>query len=131
MARTAATRRKRPAPARRQPTPRTPAKPRRRRRPGTAALREIRHYQRGTGLLLCKRAFVRIVREITNNVAPEPYRWTADALVALQHATEDFAVYLLEDTNLCAIHAGRVTIAPKDLQLARRIRGPVAGVSSV
>ena len=45
-------------------------------------------------------------------------------------ATEDFLVHLFEDCNLCAIHARRVTIMPKDLQLARRVRGPVAGVSS-
>ena len=69
-------------------------------------------------------------REITNGVAPEPFRWTAEALLALQEATEDFIVHLFEDTNLCAIHAKRVTIMPKDLQLARRIRGPIYGVSS-
>jgi histone H3 len=69
-------------------------------------------------------------REITNGVAPEPFRWTAEALLALQEATEDFIVHLFEDTNLCAIHARRVTIMPKDLQLARRIRGPIYGVSS-
>jgi len=70
------------------------------------------------------------VREITNMVAPEPFRWTAVALLAVQEATEDFMVHLFEDCNLCAIHAKRVTIMPKDLQLARRIRGPVYGVSS-
>jgi len=70
------------------------------------------------------------VREIANQVAPEPFRWTAEALLALQDATEDFVVHLFEDTNLCAIHARRVTIMPKDMQLARRIRGPVAGVAS-
>ena len=144
-------------------------------------------------------------REITNGVAPEPFRWTAEALLALQEvrrhkkgggegkrptrcasffsltlththlpptppqATEDFIVHLFEDTNLCAIHAKRVTISaflfslwrgrgwwgacarslsppnlvtdalslpslfsavPKDLQLARRIRGPIYGVAS-
>ena len=119
-------------------------------------------------------------REITNNVAPEPFRWTAEGLLALQEATEDFIVHLLEDCNLCAIHAKRVTIStqplpspvpavprlagyamprwlcsmicvtianaslcrgptlgaaplsavPKDMQLARRIRGPINGVCS-
>ena len=99
-------------------------------RPGTVALREIRKYQRSVDLLLKKLPFSRLVREITNNVAPEPFRWTAEALLALQDATEDFLVHLLEDCNLCAIHAKRVTIMPKDMQLARRIRGPVAGVAS-
>lgn len=99
-------------------------------RPGTVALREIRRYQRSTDLLIRKLPFARLAREITNNVAPEPFRWTAEGLLALQEATEDFLVHLLEDCNLCAIHAKRVTIMPKDMQLARRIRGPVAGVAS-
>ncbi|PSC76460.1 histone H3 [Micractinium conductrix] len=99
-------------------------------RPGTVALREIRKYQRRTDLLIRKLPFSRLVREITNNVAPEPFRWTAEGLLALQEATEDFIVHLLEDCNLCAIHAKRVTIMPKDMQLARRIRGPVYGVCS-
>ena len=42
---------------------------------------------------------------------------------ALQEAAESYLVGLFEDTNLCAIHAKRVTIMPKDIQLARRIRG--------
>ena len=45
------------------------------------------------------------------------------ALLALQEATENCVVKLMEDANLCAIHAKRVTIHPKDIQLARRIRG--------
>jgi histone H3 len=59
-----------------------------------------------------------------------PYRWTAEALMALQEATEYLMVHLFEDSLLCALHAKRITIMPKDLQLARRIRGPVYGVSS-
>jgi len=99
-------------------------------RPGTVALREIRKYQRSTDLLIRKLPFARLTREITNNLAPEPFRWTAEGLLALQEASEDFIVHLLEDTNLCAMHAKRVTIMPKDMQLARRIRGPLHGVSS-
>jgi histone H3 len=120
-----------PGPARRVP-PRQPDDQRRRHRfrPGTVALREIRKYQRSTELLVRKLPFARLLREIGNQVAPEPFRWAADAFMALQEATEDFMVHLFEDTNLCAIHAKRVTIMPKDLQLARRIRGPVHGVSS-
>ncbi|CAG5051752.1 unnamed protein product [Parnassius apollo] len=45
------------------------------------------------------------------------------AIGALQEASEAYLVGLFEDTNLCAIHAKRVTIMPKDIQLARRIRG--------
>ncbi|KDD72924.1 hypothetical protein H632_c2725p0 [Helicosporidium sp. ATCC 50920] len=70
---------------------------------------------------------LRSTREISNDITGEPgFRWTAEALLALQEATEDFMVHLMEDTNLCAIHAR----LPRDLQLARRIRGSVYGVSS-
>ena len=50
-------------------------------------------------------------------------RMQSSALLALQEASEAYLVGLFEDTNLCAIHAKRVTIQPKDMQLARRIRG--------
>ena len=99
-------------------------------RPGTVALREIRKYQKSVDFLIRKLPFMRLVREISNSLLREPFRWTAEAMVALQEATEDLIVHLLEDSNLCAIHAGRVTIMPKDMQLARRIRGPIYGVSS-
>lgn len=100
-------------------------------RPGTVALREIRKYQKSVDLLIRKLPFARVVREIGNNFGPGGgMRWTAEALLALQESTEDFLVKLFEDCNLCAIHAKRVTIMPKDLQLARRIRGPVYGVAS-
>lgn len=91
-------------------------------RPGTRALREIRHYQRGTELLIRKLPFQRLVREITQQFQME-VRWQASALAAIQEAAEAYLVGLFEDTNLCALHAKRVTILPKDLQLARRIRG--------
>ena len=50
-------------------------------------------------------------------------RFQSSALMALQESAEAYLVGLFEDTNLCAIHAKRVTIMPKDIQLARRIRG--------
>ena len=53
-------------------------------------------------------------------------RWTAGAIAAIHWALEAYMVGLFEDTNLCAIHADRVTIKPKDLRLARRIRGDQA-----
>ncbi|MEW5317570.1 MAG: hypothetical protein WDW38_008856 [Sanguina aurantia] len=110
--------------------PKTPSGKKHRYRPGTVALREIRKYQKSTELLIRKLPFARLVKEISNQMAPEPFRWTAEAMLAMQEATEDFMVHLFEDCNLCAIHAKRVTIMPKDLQLARRIRGPIYGVSS-
>ncbi|GFR45913.1 hypothetical protein Agub_g7370 [Astrephomene gubernaculifera] len=108
----------------------SPDRKKRRYRPGTVALREIRKYQKSTGLLIRKLPFSRLVRELSNGMLREPFRWTAEALLALQEASEDMLIHLLEDCNLCAIHAKRVTIMPKDMQLARRIRGPIYGISS-
>ena len=91
-------------------------------RPGTVALREIRRYQKSTELLCRKLPFQRLVREIAQDFKND-LRFQGTAIVALQEATESYLVSLFEDTNLCAIHAKRVTIMPKDIQLARRIRG--------
>jgi histone H3 len=91
-------------------------------RPGTVALREIKRYQKSTELLIKKSAFARLVREIAQDYR-EGLRFQAAALMALQEAAEDYLVHLMEDTNLAAIHAKRVTIMPKDIQLVRRIRG--------
>ena len=97
----------------------------RRYRPGERALREIRFYQRNTDLLIRRLPFARLVREVQTYFFRKPYRWQAEAMVALQEAAEAHLVGLFEDANLCTIHAKRVTIMPKDLQLARRIRGPL------
>ena len=91
-------------------------------RPGTVALREIRKYQKSTELLIKKLPFQRLVREIAQDFKID-LRFQSTAILALQEASEAYLVGLFEDTNLCAIHAGRVTIMPKDIQLARRIRG--------
>lgn len=91
-------------------------------RPGTVALREIRKYQKCTDLLIRKLPFQRLVREIARDFKND-LRFQSSAILALQEASEAYLVGLFEDTNLCAIHAKRVTIMPKDLQLARRIRG--------
>ncbi len=91
-------------------------------RPGTVALREIRKYQKTTELLIRKLPFQRLCREISQDFKSE-LRFQSSALLALQEAAEAYVVGLFEDTNLCAIHAKRVTIMPKDIQLARRLRG--------
>eukprot|EP01147_Barroeca_monosierra_P003585 gene3585-34_t len=99
-------------------------------RPGTRALQEIKRYQRNTDLLIRKLPFARVVREVAQDFyTTEPFRWQAMAILALQEAAEAFLVHLFEDANLCAIHAKRVTIMVKDIQLARRIRGPQAGLA--
>ncbi|PFX29521.1 histone H3 [Stylophora pistillata] len=91
-------------------------------RPGTVALREIRRYQKSTELLIRKLPFQRLIREIAQDFKTD-LRFQSSAVLALQEAAEAYLVGLFEDTNLCAIHAKRVTIMPKDIQLARRIRG--------
>jgi histone H3 len=91
-------------------------------RPGTVALREIRRYQKTFELLIGKANFQRLCREIAQDFKSD-LRWTKEALLALQEATEAYLVRLFEDTNLCAIHRGRITITPKDMQLVRRLRG--------
>ena len=91
-------------------------------RPGTVALRQIRKYQRSTDLLIRKIPFQRLVREIAQDYKTD-LRFQSTAILAIQEASEAYLVGLFEDTNLCALHANRVTIMPKDLQLARRIRG--------
>jgi histone H3 len=109
-------------------------------RPGTKALREIRKYQKSTELLLRKYVlflfpfcfvydfplhrlpFQRLVREIAQDYRSD-LKFQSSAILALQEASEGYLTSLFEDTNLCAIHAKRVTIFPKDIKLARRIRG--------
>ena len=91
-------------------------------KPGTVALREIRRYQKSTEVLIRRLPFQRLVREIAQDFKTD-LRFQGSAVLALQEAAEAYLVGLFEDTNLCAIHAKRVTIMPKDIQLARRIRG--------
>lgn len=123
-------------PLRRSPAASGGLKRPRRFRPGTVALRDIRRYQKGHQLLVPRAPFVRLVRELTVKVLenssakgahwsidPRDARYNANAIEALREATEAYIVGLFEDTNLLAIHAKRVTIMPRDMQLARRIRG--------
>jgi histone H3 len=117
-------------------------------RPGTVALRQIRQYQKSTALLLRKRPFHRLCQELATSFKTE-IRFEGKAIFALQEATEAYVVVrtisghacvaypslchhyfddlllqgVFEDANLAAIHSKRVTIQPKDIQLARRIRG--------
>jgi histone H3 len=98
------------------------AKKQHRFRPGTVALREIRKYQKSTDLLIRKLPFQRLVRDVAT-VFRGDLRFQSSAIAALQEASEAYLVGLFEDTNLCAIHANRVTIMERDIQLAQRIRG--------
>jgi histone H3 len=97
-------------------------------RPGTVALREIRRYQKSTELLIPKLPFSKLVREIAEEVNPtnSKLQFQAGALVALQESAENYLVKLFEDANMASIHSKRVTVMPKDMQLARRLRGEQA-----
>jgi histone H3 len=98
-------------------------------RPGTVALRDIRKYQHSTSLLIPRLAFQRLVREVSSDFKSD-LRFQSAALECLQEAAEAYLVGLMEDTNLCAIHAKRVTIMVKDMLLAKRIRGDLPHVSN-
>ena len=89
---------------------------------GLLALREIRCYQKSTEFLIWKLPFQRLVREIAQDFKTD-LKFQSAAIRTLQEASEAYLVGLFEDTNLCAIHAKRVTVMPRDIQLARRIRG--------
>ena len=91
-------------------------------RAGTVALKDIRHFQGSTALLIRKLPFQRLVREIAQDYKTD-LRFQSAAVLCLQEAREAYLVRSFDDANLCAIHARRVTIMPKDIQLARRIRG--------
>eukprot|EP01095_Lingulamoeba_sp_RSL-Kostka_P012070 TRINITY_DN4722_c7_g1_i1.p1 TRINITY_DN4722_c7_g1~~TRINITY_DN4722_c7_g1_i1.p1 ORF type:complete len:215 (-),score=49.41 TRINITY_DN4722_c7_g1_i1:50-694(-) len=102
-----------------------PPKEKRRFKPTTLAIREIRKYQKSTELLIPRLPFARVVKEISEkfSINGKSWRFQADAIVALQESAEDYIVRLFQDANLCAMHANRVTLMPKDIRLARRIRG--------
>ena len=101
-------------------------------RPDTAALREIRRYQKSTDFLIQKLPFQRMLKDMTHNSLEQLKHMDITKLLAIprmqvstvachQTTSEAKLVELFEDTNLCAIHAKRVTIMEKDLKLAMRI----------
>ncbi|XP_061349837.1 histone H3-like centromeric protein CENH3 [Gastrolobium bilobum] len=111
------------APALRKSAPGTHGRKKRRSRPGTVALREIRKFQKTFKLLIPAAPFIRCVKQITNQLSTQVSRWTPEAVVAIQEAAEDYLVHLFEGGMLCAIHARRVTLMKKDIELARRLGG--------
>ena len=91
--------------------------------PSTRALCEIWYYQKRYGLLCSKLAVGRLVWEIVNDLGKGDYRWQASAVTVVQEGMEAYLVGLFEDVVLEAIHGRRVTIMPKDVHIACRIRG--------
>ena len=95
---------------------------RRKFRPGTVALREIRKYQKSTELLIQKLPFQRFVREVFSQISStQTFRVTPQALLALQEASESFLIHMFEQSNLIAIHGKRVTLNVKDILLWRHL----------
>ena len=101
-------------------------------RPRMVALREIRRYQKSTECLIKKSPFQNLIREISQEyrVCPDgpvtpsiQIRFQSTSIAALQEAAENFIVGLFEDMNLLAVHAKRVTVMPRDIRLALRIKG--------
>ena len=99
-------------------------------RPGTVALREIRRYQKSTDRIIPRKPFHTYCKEVLQDLsekryggAKDHYNLSLDGSKALQEAAEMYICGLMEDGNLAAIHARRITLMPKDIQLARRIRG--------
>ena len=95
------------------------------------ALREIRRYQKSTKCLIKILPFQKLIREISQEyrVCPDgpgtpsiQVRFQSTAIAALQEAAENFIVGLFEGVNLLAVHAKRVTVMPRDIRLALRIR---------
>ncbi len=87
-------------------------------RPGTRALSENWHYQKSMALLIRKLPFRCLVREIIQDINKD-LQVTLDALESLHEAAEAYLVHVFEDSNLCAIHAKRVTVMLKDFALAQ------------
>ncbi|KAM4701936.1 histone H3.3A-like [Discoglossus pictus] len=93
----------------------------RRYRPSTVALREIRRYQKATESVIPRLAFQRMVQEIARGFNSD-LRFQCAAIGALQEASEAYLISLFEDANICSTFAKRA-ITPKDILLARRLRG--------
>ena len=93
----------------------------RRFRPGTVALREIRHYQKTTEPVLRKAPFQRLVREIAQSYKAD-LRFQGDALAALQEASEAYLVQKFGDAHLIALHSKRVTLQARDMKLLQSLQ---------
>ena len=96
------------------------------------ALREIWRFQKSTDLLILKKPFGRLVREITQDITTEArkkelptndYRYQGKAILASQEAGEARLIEMFNDTQLAAFHAKRVTIKQEDIQLANKLKG--------
>ena len=88
------------------------------------ALKEIRKYQSSGKLLIRWLPFQRLFKEVAQGFRTD-LKFQGMAIKVLQEAGETFLVGILEQANLCAVHAKQVTVMPKDIQMARHIRGNI------
>ena len=65
---------------------------------------------------------LRVVREILQNKHIF-HLIQVGAVLVLHEAAEAYLIRVMEDTNLCTVHAKRITILQRDMQLVLRIRG--------
>jgi histone H3 len=95
----------------------------RRLRPGTKALREIRKFQQSSEFVIKRAPFERLVREVSRDVKRDVY-WGGNSMDAMQEAAEAYLIFVLERANRIALHAGRTTLLRKDVGLALHILDP-------
>ncbi|KAL7474621.1 hypothetical protein ACHAW6_000586 [Cyclotella cf. meneghiniana] len=85
-------------------------------RSGTVALHKIHRYQNSADLLICNTPFQHLIWEIYQEFKGD-MRFKSTSFLVYQEATESYHVGKFEDTNLCVIHAKRVTAMQKDIQV--------------
>ena len=99
----------------------------RRYRPGTVSLREIRKYQTSTDLLIPKLAFQRLVKEMIQDECRErdipTKKIQSPAILTLQCVCEDYVTELFNMSQRTAIHAKRITVIPDDIKIVMDLRG--------
>ena len=96
-------------------------------KPGTIAMKQIREFQKSVNLLIPRAPFQRVIKEKALRENRE-IRFQSAAIQAIQEAAEAHITSVMEDSNLICLHANRVTLMGKDLNLARRIRGGRAAI---
>ena len=75
-------------------------------------------------LEISKKAFSALVQDVVQTMYPnQGYKFSLRGIAALHVASEDYIIGLFEDSYLCALHAKRITLMKKDMNLARRLRG--------
>jgi histone H3/H4 len=90
-------------------------------RPGTVALRQIRQYQKSTEFLIPRSVIMKFARSKALEICcrtefPGGPRFQAETLVIFQEALESYLTNLFADGVLETIHGKRITLMIKDIQ---------------